>query len=81
MKNANLKFLKYVKFLFKKKKATIRDNTNNSVTAMPIAYEGKIKKAKYKNIFEEIKFFIFPNVLYTKLMMILSWNFIDFWIF
>ena len=27
---------------------------------MPIAYEGKLK-AKYKNIFEEIKFFIFPH--------------------
>ena len=51
IKNTNLKFLKYVKFLFKKKNATIRDTTNNN---------------KYKNIFEEIKFeeikfFIFLN--------------------
>ena len=66
IKNTNLKFLKYVKFLFKKKNATIRDTTNNSVTAMPIEYEGKTKNNKYKNIFEEIKFeeikfFIFLN--------------------
>lgn len=74
----NLKFLKYVKFLLKKKKATIRDNTNNSVAAMPIKYEGMTKKNKYKNIFKEIKFFIFLNFLYTKLMMILSLNLIHF---
>ena len=41
-----------------KKKATIRNTTNNSVTAMPIAYEGKIKKPNIK-IFLKLNFSFF----------------------